>query len=397
MDAESRSFEIDRTDYEFKNLDLSGNDFSKYNLKNARFIDCNIQGATFEKACLDGAKFSKCNLTESTFEDCSADNAKFSTCNFSDTIFENVILTRVEFNDCLFFQTKFISVNLGLADFFSGWIIGASFEKCEGTKIRLRSLIATNLIIKDSQFPEIDITDIDVLNSQVIKNNIFKDANIKMSQFSDVHLVNNNFHGSCWEDFRSENSSFSDCVFVDSAFDAVKITSARIIKCFLRDSNWKRSIFSDCSVIETGLQSAEFFVCVFKKLTYPEDGSFGFDLDETKFKSCDFKDSSLSKAINLSEVDFELSRFFAKKHLNDILRLKCRVPAKSRKHQDLLCDIYDNFSVADRDDFLLYKRSLRKAGLLASRKLNYGIVSLISIAFASGFAFCYILQLFGIQ
>jgi len=131
---------------------LSGLDFSKYDLRfsiitNTKFINCKLNGAKLDSAQLSEVNFSECDLDKTSFHECKIDNttfndAKGSDINFTGAGIKNSDLINVEFihavfddgdlNDVTFEGAKidhcsFINTELNQIDFS-----GASLSNVSG-------------------------------------------------------------------------------------------------------------------------------------------------------------------------------------------------------------------------------------------------------------------------
>jgi uncharacterized protein YjbI with pentapeptide repeats len=100
--------------------------FSKIDLSNLRFVDCNFKNANFENVDFTGSWFEKCNFDNASFVRASLNKANLDTTNFRECsmMYVNALGCRIQFCD-------FSNSNLQYCKFMSSWISENDFEKAD--------------------------------------------------------------------------------------------------------------------------------------------------------------------------------------------------------------------------------------------------------------------------
>jgi uncharacterized protein YjbI with pentapeptide repeats len=121
-------------DSEWKDLKLELGDFSKCDLKGAKFIEDRLDGMNFEGSDLTGAHFERCSLRKAFFKDCICKNAVFFDCWMEGASFygadcKDADFTDTELNDANFFQADIRGADFQWADISGSMMQDVKIDK----------------------------------------------------------------------------------------------------------------------------------------------------------------------------------------------------------------------------------------------------------------------------
>jgi uncharacterized protein YjbI with pentapeptide repeats len=135
-------------------VDLSGADFSDYDLSHARFQSVNLSGATFKGSNLKGVRFIRCSFVHADFSGADMEDVSFQDCRFEGTEFPetlqkfslvNCTLNKVSFEKRRMPSAKIIGCTLKNVSFFQSDLQEARFEKNTSDNLFLPSLVEADL------------------------------------------------------------------------------------------------------------------------------------------------------------------------------------------------------------------------------------------------------------
>ncbi|MBU1862884.1 MAG: pentapeptide repeat-containing protein [Candidatus Omnitrophica bacterium] len=219
--------QIDLSKIEFKELDLSGLDFSQSNLRKSKFNKCNLTNVSFRGANLTSAKFYNCTFKDANLEFVDCDNAKFVDCdikngNFKNSSAKNIIWKKIKaenvllegsalnnavINDCtceriqargaLFEDATFRNCVFLNSDFTAANFIGAYWQQNQFDNVTFVATQAREINLHKVNIVKSDFSLADFRTaygmSKELRNKIIKCGGIVSPQY--LRLVWNNIYG----------------------------------------------------------------------------------------------------------------------------------------------------------------------------------------------------------
>jgi len=232
----------------FKGKDLSNEDFSAQDLKNAQFQFAKLDNVNFENANLKEADFSFAKLNNINFQNSDLENAKFShsliiKSDFSGANLANAVINLAEIHFSDFTNSDLKNAKVRGTDFTKPIFHKTNFENTDFTRSHLfvadfttSNILGTIFIGTDiyaSDFKGMDLTST-TIHGAAMKPTIFSQSDLSGTKLNGVDLTN--------VDFSAKAILLSTGVFYAGGANLTFVD--------LRNSDLSNTLFSTCNNLE---------------------------------------------------------------------------------------------------------------------------------------------------
>ncbi len=285
----------DLTGTRLEKMDVTGGNFSEYNLHRTSFFLATLKNANLTDANLDSAHFGSADLT-----DADLGNANLANANFSDALLQDADLTGAEIGGANFSSTSdsgFSAVQLySTASYQSGNLAGINFTDNALTALNfrdqnlagadfIRSTLSnvdfTNANLTDASFYEATLTtgnfDNAIINGSSFNSTttngftaeqLYSTASYQTKNLSDVELMDNELIG--WDFgeqklanatfYRSDltGANFGSADLPDAGFNDANLLNANLEGANLTDASFSRAILNNANLANAKILEADF-------------------------------------------------------------------------------------------------------------------------------------------
>ncbi len=320
---------------ELTNLNISDNDITQRNLRNAKTIGSTFENSTFTQGVnfTDATLSSLTNVSVSSnaridpkwitnfsgarFNGAYFSGAKACYCNFTDSELTDSFLLSGDFHNADFTRAHITGSDLHGANMNKGIFSDTIFENVDATRTQLEEVC-----FKNTNFDKFNCTkDGSKINNPEtnFKGSVFFDSHGSKSNFSNCNLNETVIDHSSFENSDFSNANLEQAILYSSEFKSSDFTRANLSSTNISNSTFQDSKFTGTDLSGANIQLSRFDNCNFsnENTTFAGanlDGSSATDSDfskalfigtsliNTNFNNCNFKGTNLTGA-NLQGAD----------------------------------------------------------------------------------------------
>ncbi len=281
-----RLHELDMTNWDFSNLDLTSADFWSANVSGANFTNANLTSANFNNANVSRTNFTNADLTSVSFGDAnvsgvnftnadltlaSLDSAKgltieqlrsaasieyvnLSRLDMTNWDFSNLDLTSVKFTDSTISGANFTNADLTSAGFENATVNGANFTNANLTSAGFENATVnganfTNANLASADFGGTTVSGADFTNANLTSAHLYGAKGLIIEQLRSAASIKKvNLYGRDMTNWDFSNLDLTSVGFGSANVSGANFTNANLISANFNNANVSRTNFTNANL-----------------------------------------------------------------------------------------------------------------------------------------------------
>ena len=276
--ASSRAFrDLDLTGADLSRLDLRGADFTGALLESSSFAGSDLTGATFDRAVVARADFTGAVAREASFREanlgaavlhgCDLTGARFVDATLSYASLRDAVCQRARFEKVFFFEVALDGADftdavapdlllhesdLSRACFARADLSGATLLKARGAGVRFTGAKLTRAALVECALDDADLTDVDAENLRVVMGTSLRRARLVGARLDSATMRDTALEGADFSRAQGRSLDLSEARLARAKFYQAKMREARFVRADLTDA-----VMMSLDAIDALFQSAD--------------------------------------------------------------------------------------------------------------------------------------------